>query len=168
MGYSLGRLAIHGLVSPTLMIWMSNDCRHACKTFMANLLSQMFKRHRNECNELILSSRSRALLQARLATEWRNQQTCSQGQKLAQGNPPHLSASVQALPTLINQLHTQLPSMLPRANLIHVRPLAEAQHTPGNVGNLDRSEVILRCSQLRPMRNIPDPVLRINSFSQYQ
>ena len=160
----MGRLAIHGLVSPTLMIWMSNDCRHACRTFMANLLSQMFKRHRNECNELILSSRSRALLQARLATEWRNQQTCSQGQKLAQNNPP----SVQALPTLINQLHTQLPSMLPRADLIHVRPLAEAQHTPGNVGNLDRSEVILRCSQLRPMRNIPDPVLRINSFSQYQ
>ena len=164
MGYSLGRLAVHGLVSPTLMIWMSNDCRHACRTFMANLLSQMFKRHRDDCNELILSSRSRALLQARLATEWRNQQTCSQGQKLAQGNPP----SVQALPTLINQLHTQLPSMLPRANLIHVRPLAEAQHTPGNVGNLDRSEVILRCSQLRLMRNIPDPVLRINSFSQYQ
>ena len=169
------RLVIHGLVSPTVMILMSKDCCRACKSFVVHLLSGLFRwKTTRACHELTLSKRSRALLQAKLATEWRrNQQPCNH---YIMDRPMYHLSSTQPLPNLIAQSRgeayslTDLPNtiMRPRPpqptesirNVIHVRPQNDAQ----NIETSRRSEVILRCQQIRPMDAVPDPVSKIDSF----
>ena len=176
---------IHGLVTPTLMIWTSTECRQACKSLMAEILP--FFNIPVSSDSVMLSKRDRALRQARLATEWRRQQVTSTHIRGVAGRTAPMNQSQTATHIISSmklrqsgQSHEQ-GRIYPRANdtvrncdiedetvssscsrVILVAPVPSS-----NVSNQERqnrTEIMLKCTALNLIKNIDDPVKKIDCF----
>ena len=136
-------------------------------------------------NEAALSKREKALAQARLATEWRNQQPCRAknsmlvpaARPLQQRNvdsilsslttrsgqrrdDPEIIVEGQSIPIVSRTTTDQLlrQSFESVSNVIKVTPI------PGNASR--ESEVMLKCTNLNLIAKVDDPVDRIGSFQR--
>ena len=183
--YSVGGVTIHGLVTPTLMIWTSTECRQACKSLMADILP--FFNIPVSHDSVMLSKRDRALRQARLATEWRRQQTTSTHTSRVVGGTAPMNQSQTATHILSNMRLRQSCQpqeqgrICPGANdpvrscdtgdetlssscakVILVAPVSSSN--PKNNETQNRSEIMLKCTALNLIKNIDDPVKKIDCF----
>ena len=129
-------------------------------------------------NDVALSARDKALVQARLATQWRKQQSCAvqhwrpatlpmEGLAWA---PKTFDQVLSNLTARSQQMDQQNPSILRtgRAKVIQVTSAANFQTRAINdKERLERkSEVLLRCTGLNLMNRVDDPVNLIGSFQR--
>ena len=127
-------------------------------------------------NDVAVSARDKALVQARLATQWRKQQSCDVQhwrqstlpmEGLAWG-PKTLDQVLSNL-TARSQMNQQNPSIsrAGRAKVIQVTSAANFQTRAINDKEQERkSEVLLRCTGLNLMNRVDDPVNLIGSFQR--
>ena len=178
---------VHGLVTPTHMIWTSTEYAEACRSFLVNICSTCFSmmKQANE-NEAALSKREKALAQARLATEWRNQQPCrAKNSMLVPAarplQPRNVDSILSSLTTRSGQRRedhentvegqsisivsrTTTTDQLLRKSLESVSTVIKVTPIAGNASR--ESEVMLKCSNLNLIAKVDDPVDRIGSFQR--
>ena len=178
---------VHGLVTPTHMIWTSTEYTEACQSFLVNISSMCFSITKQaNGNEAALSKREKALAQARLATEWRNQQSCrAKNSMLVPAARPLQPRNVDSILSSLttrsgqrredheNTVEGQSISIVSRTTTTDqlLRKSFESVSTVIKVtpiaGNASReSEVMLKCSNLNLIAKVDDPVDRIGSFQR--
>ena len=169
---------LHGTVSPVIMMMTSTECMQACKFILARLLSICsIRRDLLVGNDMAVSARDKALVQARLATQWRKQQSCAVQNRrpatlpmegLAWG-PKTFDQVLSNLTARSQQMDQQNPSIsgAGRAKVVQVASAANLQTRAINNREQERkSEVLLRCTGLNLMNRVDDPVNLIGSFQR--
>ena len=178
--FSFTGVISNGFLSPTIMIWMSTECRQALKIMLADLYP-CFGINKNAVVEKeAISKRDRALRVAREAAEWRRNQPCNFRKVSASGVT---KIDVQTVETIVSGLKTRQQGNLEQQssmpeNLMNCQPV-----TPRNIPvtpipsqmqvlavktvHDNSSEVLLRCSKLKLMHNLDDPVNYITSFKTF-
>ena len=147
---------------PTLMLWTSTECWHASKIIIVKIFPCL-RRYQLWRGIDDVSKRERNLTLAKESLQWRRQQA------LNVNNFP-LADRLQGLESAINNLKTrqleshntgmgtrspilsinqQSPEPSLPSNVIHVKSAAENNH---------KSDVLLKCSSLKLMDNLNDPV----------
>ena len=174
--FSFTGVISNGFLSPTIMIWMSTECRQALKIMLADL-HPCFGINKNAVVEKdAISKRDRALRVAREAAEWRRNQPCNSRKVSASGVT---KIDVQTVETIVSGLKTRQQGNLEQQSSMPENSLNNQPVTPRNVPvtpiprsqmqvlalkNDNSSEVLLRCSKLKLMHNLDDPVNYITSF----
>ena len=167
----------NGFLSPTIMICMSTECRQALKIMLADL-HPCFGINKNAVVEKeAISKRDRALRVAREAAEWRRNQPCNFRKVSASGAT---KIDVQTVETIVSGLKTrqgnwEQQNSMPENSMncqpvtprnIPVTPIPSQMQVLA-VKNDNSSEVLLRCSKLKLMHNLDDPVNYITSFKTF-
>ena len=161
------------------MIWMSTECQQALKIMLADL-HPCFGINKNAVVEKdAISKRDRALRVAREAAEWRRNQPCSSRKVSASGMT---KIDVQTVETIVSGLKTRQQGNLEQQSSMPENSLNNQPVTPRNVPvtpiprsqmqvlalkNDNSSEVLLKCSKLKLMHNLDDPVNYITSFKTF-
>ena len=177
--FSFTGVISNGFLSPTIMIWMSTECRQALKIMLADL-HPCFGINKNAVVEKdAISKRDRALRVAREAAEWRRNQPCNSRKVSASGVT---KIDVQTVETIVSGLKTRQQGNLEQQSSMPENSLNNQPVTPRNVPvtpiprsqmqvlalkNDNSSEVLLRCSKLKLMHNLDDPVNYITSFKTF-
>ena len=177
--FSFTGVISNGFLSPTIMIWMSTECRQALKIMLADL-HPCFGINKNAVVEKdAISKRDRALRVAREAAEWRRNQPCNSRKVSASGVT---KIDVQTVETIVSGLKTRQQGNLEQQSSMPENSLNNQPVTPRNVPvtpiprsqmqvlalkNDNSSEVLLRCSKLKLMHDLDDPVNYITSFKTF-
>ena len=180
--FSFTGVISNGFLSPTIMIWMSTECRQALKIMLADL-HPCFGINKNGMDKKdAISKRDRALRVAREAAEWRRNQPCNFRKVSASGAT---KIYVQTVETIVSGLRTRQQGNLEqqRAHSMPENSWNGQPVTPRNVPvttipsqmqvlavktvHDNSSEVLLRCAKLKLMHNLDDPVNYIASFKTF-
>ena len=143
---------------PTLMLWTSTECWHASKRIIVTIFPCL-GRYQLWRGIDDVSKRERNLTLAKESIQWRRQQA------FYVNNLP-LADRLQGLESAINNLKTrQLESHNTRSPILSINQQSPEPSLPSNVihvksaaENNHKSDVLLKCSSLKLMDNLNDPV----------
>ena len=164
----------HGVCIPTILLLTSSEFRQATKAILVKVTPCLFGSTGNH-ETVALSKKDKALLVARQAAEWRRQQPCNahalQTQDMTDVTLKHMISALKL---------RQENRVFPRSSengpglarnhqtpqILHVRPATTVGHRFSTKQH-NLSGVMLRCADLRPMKNLDDPVHKIDCFKTF-